>query len=211
MATPPSPSFHDVDPHNAGSHNTGSHNTEPAAAHNASSHNASSHNASSHNASSRDVGSDGASPHDPGLSLPLPSEVSETSVGSETSTVSGTSAGVNGPDAADFEAFAQFPALPPPNPWPQRITSLLLVGLSVGGWRMWQGHWDPRCDRAYAICVPSPPPSLSCEQVPAQDFRVYLPHHRDKPWGLHRYDPHGFDPDGDGYGCEAGGPIATSP
>lgn len=112
-------------------------------------------------------------------------------------------------DQAALDAFEQFPdPPPPPSPWPGRMVGLLLLGLSLGGWRMWQGHWDPRCDRAYAPCIPSPPPVLTCDQVPVQNFRVYGPHHHDKPWGLRQFDPHGFDPDEDGYGCESGGPLA---
>ena len=48
------------------------------------------------------------------------------------------------------------------------------------------------CDPAYPdVCIPSPPPDLSCAKVaPLKRFRVLPP------------DPHGFDGDRDGIGCE---------
>ena len=48
------------------------------------------------------------------------------------------------------------------------------------------------CDPAYpTICFPSPPPDLDCPEVlPHQNFPVLPP------------DPHGFDADSDGVGCE---------
>ena len=47
------------------------------------------------------------------------------------------------------------------------------------------------CDPAYpTVCIPSPPPDLDCADVPYNDFTVLPP------------DPHGFDGDDDGIGCE---------
>lgn len=47
------------------------------------------------------------------------------------------------------------------------------------------------CDSAYPdVCIPPPPPDLDCSQVPYRNFRVFAP------------DPHRFDGDGDGIGCE---------
>jgi len=40
------------------------------------------------------------------------------------------------------------------------------------------------------FCIPPPPPSLNCDEVNETDFRVCPP------------DPHGFDRDKDGEGCE---------
>jgi hypothetical protein len=49
----------------------------------------------------------------------------------------------------------------------------------------------PACDPAYPdVCVPPPPPDLDCSDIGARDFTVLSP------------DPHGFDTDGDGIGCE---------
>lgn len=48
-----------------------------------------------------------------------------------------------------------------------------------------------RCDPAYpGVCIPPPPPDLDCRDVPHTGFRVLPP------------DPHRFDGEGDGLGCE---------
>lgn len=50
---------------------------------------------------------------------------------------------------------------------------------------------DRVCDPAYPdVCIASSPPDLDCPQIPYVNFRVLGP------------DPHGFDGDGDGIGCE---------
>lgn len=47
------------------------------------------------------------------------------------------------------------------------------------------------CDPAYPdVCIPSPPPDLDCADISARNFRVLAP------------DPHRFDRDNDGIGCE---------
>jgi len=47
------------------------------------------------------------------------------------------------------------------------------------------------CDSAYpSTCIPSPPPILSCDDIGASNFEVRSP------------DPHEFDDDNDGTGCE---------
>lgn len=47
------------------------------------------------------------------------------------------------------------------------------------------------CDPAYPdLCIPPPPPDLDCGDIPDRNFRVLSP------------DPHRFDGDGDGIGCE---------
>jgi len=50
------------------------------------------------------------------------------------------------------------------------------------------------CDRSYSPgrCIPSPPPDLDCADIGHAAFAVRPP------------DPHGFDPDEDGIGCEPG-------
>ncbi len=49
------------------------------------------------------------------------------------------------------------------------------------------------CDPAYpTVCIPSPPPDLDCKDIPYRRFRVLPP------------DPHRFDGDHDGVGCESG-------
>ncbi len=50
---------------------------------------------------------------------------------------------------------------------------------------------DGACDPAYPdACIPPPPPDLDCGDVSARGFRVLAP------------DPHHFDSNGDGRGCE---------
>jgi micrococcal nuclease len=47
------------------------------------------------------------------------------------------------------------------------------------------------CDPSYPdVCIPPPPPDLDCRDIPYRRFRVLPP------------DPHGFDRDRDGIGCE---------
>lgn len=48
------------------------------------------------------------------------------------------------------------------------------------------------CDPAYPdVCIPPPPPDLDCGDIPDRNFRVLPP------------DPHRFDQDGNGWGCES--------
>jgi endonuclease YncB( thermonuclease family) len=47
------------------------------------------------------------------------------------------------------------------------------------------------CSPAYpTVCIPPPPPDLDCRQIPFRRFQVLPP------------DPHKFDPNSDGIGCE---------
>jgi hypothetical protein len=56
----------------------------------------------------------------------------------------------------------------------------------VGG-----GGGGARCDPSYpTVCIPPPPPDRDCADVNATNFTVKPP------------DPHGFDGDNDGIGCE---------
>jgi endonuclease YncB( thermonuclease family) len=51
----------------------------------------------------------------------------------------------------------------------------------------------PNCDPSYpTVCIPPPPPDLDCADIPYRRFPVLPP------------DPHRFDPDRDGIGCESG-------
>jgi hypothetical protein len=48
------------------------------------------------------------------------------------------------------------------------------------------------CDPAYpTVCIPPPPPDLDCGDISYRNFKVLPP------------DPHHFDGDGDGVGCES--------
>lgn len=63
-----------------------------------------------------------------------------------------------------------------------------------------RGQWvatpTPGCDPAYPdFCIPSPPPDLDCADIGRNNFTVLQP------------DPHGFDGDRDGRGCE----VAVQP
>ncbi len=50
----------------------------------------------------------------------------------------------------------------------------------------------PKCDPSYpTVCIPSPPPDLNCDDIPYKRFKVLQP------------DPHHFDRDKDGVGCES--------
>lgn len=54
-------------------------------------------------------------------------------------------------------------------------------------------HMDDNCDPAYpTVCIPPYPPDLNCKDIPHRRFTVLQP------------DPHNFDGDFDGVGCEGG-------
>lgn len=51
---------------------------------------------------------------------------------------------------------------------------------------------DENCDPSYPdVCIAPPPPNLNCDDVPYNDIKV------------EGDDPHGFDREGDGIGCES--------
>lgn len=69
------------------------------------------------------------------------------------------------------------------------VAVLLIVpaGLVVAG----SSSGQTGCDPSYpGQCIPSPPPELDCDDVPFSNFPVLPP------------DPHDFDRDNDGFGCE---------
>ena len=52
-------------------------------------------------------------------------------------------------------------------------------------------YMERMCDPSYPdVCIPPPPPDLDCKDIPYRNFRVLPP------------DPHHFDADRDGIGCE---------
>jgi hypothetical protein len=54
---------------------------------------------------------------------------------------------------------------------------------------------DPGCAASYPdFCIPPPPPDLDCADVPHKNFTVL--------WNVPNPDPHQFDKDMDGIGCE---------
>ena len=53
-------------------------------------------------------------------------------------------------------------------------------------------HAQLDCDSSYPdVCIPTYPPDLNCPDISDNNFRVVSP------------DPHGFDREGDGIGCES--------
>jgi len=61
----------------------------------------------------------------------------------------------------------------------------------VGGGGSDGGGGGGRCDLSYpAVCIPPPPPDLDCADIEHRNFRVT------------GSDPHRFDGDSDGFGCE---------
>ena len=77
---------------------------------------------------------------------------------------------------------------------------IILIGLATSGLFVlpsnlsneFQIHATTDCDSSYPdACIPSPPPNLNCGDISDKRFEVLSP------------DPHGFDRDGDGIGCES--------
>ena len=55
-----------------------------------------------------------------------------------------------------------------------------------------KGLTTKQCDDSYPdVCIPSPPPDLDCGEIKYRRFKVLPP------------DPHRFDGDKDGIGCES--------
>jgi hypothetical protein len=53
-----------------------------------------------------------------------------------------------------------------------------------------------KCAASYpTVCIPPPPPDLDCGDIPYTNFRVR--------WDVADPDPHHFDGDHDGVGCES--------
>ena len=51
---------------------------------------------------------------------------------------------------------------------------------------------EKNCDKSYpTVCIHPYPPELNCKDIPYSNFQVFQP------------DPHGFDADKDGIGCES--------
>ncbi len=77
------------------------------------------------------------------------------------------------------------------------VTYRAFCSQSEFGGEAWTGCSSPpppapgNCDPAYPdVCIPPPPPDLDCKDIPYRNFRVLPP------------DPHRFDIDADGIGCE---------
>ncbi|MGJ3248415.1 MAG: hypothetical protein ACFE0I_20325 [Elainellaceae cyanobacterium] len=75
------------------------------------------------------------------------------------------------------------------------IKFVALLGLGAAGFAIYSLAADAQsgCDSSYpTVCIPSPPPDLDCGEIPHRRFQVRQP------------DPHRFDGDKDGIGCEVG-------
>jgi endonuclease YncB( thermonuclease family) len=72
------------------------------------------------------------------------------------------------------------------------LTAILFAMITVGlNTIELEASDNVNCDVAYPdVCIESPPPDLDCDDVPVKGFKVVPP------------DPHGFDSEGDGIGCE---------
>lgn len=58
--------------------------------------------------------------------------------------------------------------------------------------------FSQKCDESYPdVCIEEYPPNLNCGDIKYANFRVISP------------DPHGFDRDGNGIGCEVGSPSSA--
>ena len=76
----------------------------------------------------------------------------------------------------------------------RKLLSYSLVVLAcLGSWSFVPQAQAQRenCDPAYpTVCIPPPPPDLDCKDISYRNFQVLQP------------DPHKFDRDRDGIGCE---------
>ncbi|MEP0887316.1 MULTISPECIES: hypothetical protein [unclassified Leptolyngbya] len=72
------------------------------------------------------------------------------------------------------------------------MACLVVVGVMLLGLRLPVAVAQSNCSPAYPdVCIPPPPPDLDCGEITHRNFRVLAP------------DPHRFDGDKDGIGCEA--------
>lgn len=71
-------------------------------------------------------------------------------------------------------------------------TIILLTGTTVLSFSVQTyASKDSNCESSYPdVCILPPPPQLNCDDISDNNFKVLPP------------DPHGFDSEGDGIGCE---------
>lgn len=75
--------------------------------------------------------------------------------------------------------------------WAPTVTPLPYVPLIIAP-KPTSATAGGKCDPSYpTVCIPPPPPDLDCKDVPYKRFQVLSP------------DPHNFDADHDGIGCES--------
>ena len=89
--------------------------------------------------------------------------------------------------------------MPPKQESKTMIYTVLILGLLGGvgySFLQLQAHSQNKsqntsCDSSYPdVCIPPPPPDLNCSDITERQFRVV------------GSDPHGFDKNKDGVGCE---------
>lgn len=91
------------------------------------------------------------------------------------------------------EGYAQLLTVPPNVRYVDVFRTLQAEARQQGKglWALPARPGTTRCDPSYPdVCIPPPPPDLDCSDIPYRRFRVLPP------------DPHRFDGDHDGIGCE---------
>lgn len=91
------------------------------------------------------------------------------------------------------EGYAQLLTVPPNVRYVDIFRTLQAEARQQGKglWALTAPPGTGRCDPSYPdVCIPPPPPDLDCGDIPYRRFRVLPP------------DPHRFDGDRDGIGCE---------
>ena len=79
-----------------------------------------------------------------------------------------------------------------PTPQPTFTPQLILQASNTAYIPVSGGDGTGNCDPSYpTVCIPPPPPDLDCPDIPYRRFQVLPP------------DPHDFDREGDGLGCES--------
>jgi hypothetical protein len=89
-----------------------------------------------------------------------------------------------------------FGVLPGGDPSPNTTTTSTTMGTTTTSTTMGttttSSTLPPNCDASYPdFCIPPPPPDLNCSDIAQKNFTVLQP------------DPHGFDGNKDGVGCES--------
>lgn len=92
-----------------------------------------------------------------------------------------------------LDGYAQVMTVPPNVAYADMFRRFQAEARAAGRglWGERRGEQGKDCDPSYPdVCIPPPPPDLDCGDIPHRRFRVVPP------------DPHRFDRDGDGVGCE---------
>lgn len=96
-----------------------------------------------------------------------------------------------------LEGYANASSFPPDVKYQERLLAAETAAREAAS-GLWNACVEPPlaspvdCDPAYPdVCIPPPPPDLQCADVAFRNFRVFAP------------DPHNFDGNDDGEGCEA--------